>query len=293
MNTKLLFALLPVLLWSEPDTILGTASVSNDQMRVLFTTRSSQSEKPSATGSGVTFGQNKRIYREFTDGKRLVFGYGMDITPVGAWFKVKIVPLGQDYITKASQKLSFDREHPPTVSAPRELPGLYDGDKASIEILKNPATGEVITETIEISLPAPPSAQPAHTAGMGFTDLAVTIDGVSVVPSSGTGGGGVWGDGILMVYVPGHGSFYFSRQPVSGYNFGKIGFVDGGKLTFTLDKTRYEFVSQTDMLGGAVSGEVWIYHDTRPPTADWVNLTDDAPIHISTAGTMDAYFKKE
>ncbi len=251
----------PVLAWTEPDFTIGTVGFSNDQMHVVFTTHSNGSAKPGTLSNGLAFGQSKRIYREFTDGKRLVFGYGVDIVQHADWFKVTVVPLGQDYLTQAAQKLSFDREHPPTVGMSRELPNLYNGDKASIEVLKNPETGEVITDTIEISLSMPPSEQPAPTTGMSFTNLTAIIDGVSVASDS----GGVWGDGVLMAYVPGHGFYYFSRQPVSGYNFQKIGSVDSRKLTFTLDKKRYEFVSQKDILGGVKSGEVWVYYIYNPP----------------------------
>ncbi len=289
MKIPLLLALLPALAWTEPDFNLGTASVSNDQMHVVFTAHSSGSAKPGAMGSGVSFGQSKRIYREFTNGKRLIFGYGVDIVQYADWFKVTVVPLGQDYLAKVAQTRSFDREHPPTLDAPRQLPNLYNGDKASIEILKNPETGEVITDTIEISLPAPSSEQPAPTTGLGFTNLAVTIDGATVASDS----GGVWGDGVLMACVPGHGFYYFSRQPVSGYNFQKLGSVNGRQLIFTLDKTHYEFVSQKDILGGAKSGEVWIYHDMRPPTADWIQATNDAAIRTAAAGSMDSYFLKK
>jgi len=111
----------------------------------------------------------------------------------------------------------------------------------------------------------PEGAQSA--AQLRFAALRVRADGKLL--SSG-GGGALVAGRYVMFYVPGHGGYFFSTEPVTELPFAKIGDADGMKLQFTLENQAYDCESDERILLKSERGEVWVYHDPNyRPAGNW------------------------
>lgn len=288
---KSIWLLLPLALAAaESEQDLGVVSVTQSKTRVIFNAHSNGIGRPAVRGNSMSFGKGKRLYREFTDGKRLEFGYGVEVAEEGDHYVVTIHPLGKEYAEVASPKLIFDREKPPTFITAPQIGVLFPGDKASFEVLRNPATGEVITDTIQVTVPEVIAGEFVNQSGLNVGGLRVLVDGAPLALSN-HGSVSCDEDAAVLIYLPKHGAFYLSRKPVAGENFQKIGVVDGGRLTVFIDNRRYEFQSDHDILGLSKTGELWILHELNPPAARWLRNFEDTEIGLA-AGTMESFRRK-
>ena len=59
-----------------------------------------------------------------------------------------------------------------------------------------------------------------------------------------------------MFYIPGHGGYFFSTEPVDQPPFLGVGVVDGKHLTFTIDNETYDCTAQRPDSGACRSGAV-------------------------------------
>jgi hypothetical protein len=82
--------------------------------------------------------------------------------------------------------------------------------------------------------------------------------------------GGVAGS-IIWLYLPGRGRFIFSITPHGGYDFQKIGFVQGNKIAFQIEGDRYEWISSTPVFSG--NGNIWVLHDAEYSPQNEVSST--------------------
>ena len=75
-----------------------------------------------------------------------------------------------------------------------------------------------------------------------------------------------------MFYVPGHGAYFLSSEPVESPAFAKIGVVDHTHLRFTLDNETYDCDSDAPILRSSDRGEIWVFHDPNyKPSGNWTS----------------------
>ena len=223
-----------------------------------------------------------RIYRD--ENGLAVFAYeiGVERAGDGDQFKITAKPAGNEF---ADRFPNADAGKPvPTLSTNMESPLLRSGERFSVEIPAGIGASDKLTDTVQTQIhhgaPGEEGAQPSS-ARLRLESLKIAIDGMVVSPA---GSGAIVTGRFVMFYLPGLGGFFFSSEPVSGKAFAKIGRVEDGTLTFTVDNQTYECHSDAPILLKADRGEVWVYHDPGyKPSGNW---TQDKP----EDGDRDEFF---
>ena len=180
-------------------------------------------------------------------------------------------PAGTDF---AARFPNADGGQPaPTVGEPLESPLLASGDRFTIEIPLIPGLAENLSDVVQIRLnqrgsPASPPGSPA-VAPLRFVGLKVQINDTPVSPG---GPVATVAGHYVMFYIPGHGGYFLSTEPVENRPFVKIGVVDRTHLHFTLDNDTYDCTSEAPILPGSDRGELRAFHDPNfKPTGNWIS----------------------
>ena len=273
----ILLSVFALTLFAEPEYEIGGAGAQfNNGIRVNITARAG-SFPMGEFGHGVRVRDNEAIYREFTEKKRVVFAYTIEVRPLPqkGRLQVTIKPTGSEYARMGGNAEAA------TFTTLRELPPMWSGDKVTIDVLENPSTGQKITDTIEVFADAP---RVDASEGIRFSGTRVVLNGKLITNNE---NGGVSGDGIVMFYIPGRGSYFFSREPVPGYEFAKVGVVVGRRMDFVWNGERYEVHSDTDISNAR---ELWVLHDPRKPTGKWFEKHEDAFLQAA-AGGMKMFYR--
>jgi hypothetical protein len=210
------------------------------------------------------------FYRIFRDENNLaVFAYELEVTRTadGQNFRVTAKAATDAFAAKFP---NADNGKPtPTLSAPLESPLLNSGEHFTIPIASNPGLGQNLTDTIQILLgqKGGGSDGTAASAQIRFSGLKVYIQGKSVSPS---GAGADVSGRYAMFYIPGHGGYFFSNEPVDQMQFIQGAVVDGKHLTLTIDNETYDCTATAPILVHADRGQLWVYHDPNyKPTGNW------------------------
>jgi hypothetical protein len=219
-----------------------------------------------APASGNSF------YRVFRDENNLaVYAYEVMVerTPDGEQFRVVARPAGSEF---AARFPNADGGKPtPTLAEPRESPLLNSGETFSIEIPTNPGAFDQLTDTVQVqahrrgALASDSAAQDSEQ--LRFSALRVSIDGNLASPS---GPASIVTGRYVMFYIPGHGGYFFSVDPVAQRPFAQVGRVDQRQLRFTIENVTYECRSDAPVLTHSERGQVWVYHDPDyKPAGNW------------------------
>jgi hypothetical protein len=212
------------------------------------------------------------FYRIFRDENNLVvFVYELLVerTPDGDHFHVTAKPASDDFFARFP---NADGGKPaPTLGEPRESPLLASGDRFTIEIPVIPGLAENLRDVVQIrlnqrgTLAPQPDSQAA--ALLRFVGLKILINDQLVSPD---GPGATIAGRYVMFYIPGHGGYFLSTEPIENRPFVKIGIVDRTHLHFTLDNDTYDCNSEALILARADRGEIWIFHDPNfKPSGNW------------------------
>ncbi len=246
--------------------VSSTVSLSNGvQLRLTGTPSPLKIEMAAASGNS--------FYRILRDENNLaVFAYelAVDRTPDGEQFRISAKPAGLEF---AARFPNADGGKPtPTLSEVLQSPLLSDGGQFSVDIPTDPAiNGGHLTDTAQIQVSqrgVSASEAEAPSSQLSFSRLSVSINGRRVSPR-GTGASGVAGR-YAMFYLPGHGAYFFSTEPVEQRPFVHIGTVDHATLQFTLDNDSYTCRSDAPILPHSDRGELWVYHDPNyKPVGNW------------------------
>lgn len=69
---------------------------------------------------------------------------------------------------------------------------------------------------------------------------------------------------VLAFHLPEKGWFVASVEPFPGYDFQKIGKLDGNKLTFNMDNRKYEIISDHPISSQVHTLDLWVVRITPP-----------------------------
>ena len=93
-----------------------------------------------------------------------------------------------------------------------------------------------------------------------LSNTKVTENGKSVIEVGGKCGAGQ----VLAFHLPKTGWFVASVEPYAGYDFQKIGKLDGNRITFKVDGRKYEIISDQPINSGSRSLDLWVVRITPP-----------------------------
>jgi protein involved in polysaccharide export with SLBB domain len=223
------------------------------------------------------------------------FGYTLKVEPVGGAqrYRVFLQPLSpeQEQKIKSSRwyeeaqlaniqalapgALQSGRKPPPPPQALTPVtrfpaPQIVDdGDTIAVDVLVNPTTGARISDRITISSKDLPLASDSRRPARDFTldDLELKISNYRLLinnrmitqekPQAGCAGPLIW------FYVPGEGRFIFSIKPRPGYEFQRIGAIEDNKIAFSVNGKKFEWQSESPIIGNGGKWNLWVLHDAR------------------------------
>jgi len=217
--------------------------------------------------------ENQLIHRVLVDASgRFAFGYDLAVAsiPASKQFKVTVLPLDQKYEKKLKaadpDRLTDVIPTFPKSAAPQTLD---DGDAFSLDLLINQNAGVKIVDVVRVTFDKThlrdfPRSLPRDftldAVELSIKDYRLLLNGSVVAVGKSTSpvaGALVW------FYVQGRGRFIFSLAPRDGYEFQKVGIVDGNRIEFTMGGDRYEWLSASPILGGGGTWNLWVLHDPK------------------------------
>jgi len=220
-------------------------------------------------------GENRIIHRVLTDAQEnVVFGYDLWVSadPLTKKFSIAVLPADEAFrrtFLKDFTPLPLNR---PFATFPRSTTPqtLDDGDAVSLELLVNQESGVKIVDVVKVTfdrstlresnLQSAPRDFTLDAIALAVKNYQLSIDGNVVSKSKSKIG---CTGALLWFYVPERGRFIFSLVPREGYEFQKIGVLDGNKIEFAVNGERYEWVSSTSILPNGGAWNLWVLHDTR------------------------------
>lgn len=199
---------------------------------------------------------------------------------------------------------------------------VQEGDTLALDVLVNRQTGVKIIDLIKVANLEDPQFKSArgrlasrygsggninrasipseNQSPVDFTvdaiELKLTaskllINGRSASSEKGSSGYGVTGT-LIWFYLPNHGRFILSLTPRDGYNFQKMGTIQGNKINFSLNGNQYDWVSSSPILSvGSRPWNLWVLHD--PDYRPDVTLTRDMPIEVGAVERVEYLIKKK
>jgi len=243
-------------------------SLSNG-IQLTIATRSDNGT-PVALKTSLEPASGNSFYRIFRDENNLaVFAYELEVarTPDGQNFRVTAKSATEGFAARFPD--SDGGKPTPTLSSPLESPVLGSGEGFTIPIPTNPGLAQTLTDRVQIRIGQRGGASDGGTgsAKIRFAGLRVFIHGKQASPSeAGTDVAGRY----AMFYIPGHGGYFFSTEPVDQPPFIEIGIVDGKHLTFTIDNENYDCTASAPILVHADRGQLTVYHDPNyKPAGNW------------------------
>jgi hypothetical protein len=212
--------------------------------------------------------ENRIIHRVLTDAQQnVVFGYDLWVSadPLTKKFSIAVLP-ADDAFRRTFLKDFTPR---PFATFPKSTTPqtLDDGDAVSLELLVNEQSGVKIVDVVRVTFDRstlqsnPPSLPRDFTLdaiALAVKNYQLSINGTVVSKSKSSIG---CTGALLWFYVPDRGRFIFSLVPREGYEFEKIGVLDGNKIEFTVNGERYEWVSGASILPNGGTWNLWVLHD--------------------------------
>ena len=223
----------------------------------------------SSAGMVVVGDPDNTVHRMVMDhAGKIVFAYDLEARVAGHELTLRVKPLDPAYEQRLRAEKWFPKDNPLdnngrlfSFARVRELPGVHAGDTVRLDLLANPTTGDKITDLIQPSLRAlkvVPQDDPGRDE-FQFARIRISIEGKPVTQEPLTSASLT--GAAAMIYLPGRGGYFFSREPVTSYGFQRIGNVVGNQLWFTIGKEQFFIASEQPILKHANTETVWVYHD--------------------------------
>lgn len=208
---------------------------------------------------------------------RYVFGYDLAVEADRATKRFKIVVKPLSVEVESKQPRTADAKPArgglakiSTVKQATEPQVLDDGDSFALDLLVNQNTGVKIVDFVKVSFDRANlwNENPA-TVPRDFTLDAITLtvvefrllrDGYLVAAGKSKS---TFGGPLLWCYIEGRGRFIFSLAPRDGYDFQKVGVIDGNRIEFTVKGEHYEWLSSSPILRDGGAWNLWVLHDPK------------------------------
>ncbi|MBO0726852.1 MAG: hypothetical protein J2P52_14705 [Blastocatellia bacterium] len=196
-------------------------------------------------------------------------GYALQVERLESSTKLKISvkPLPQETIQRMRDSVWFKKfaqkwpDNGPTPLPRYPEPLIIDiNDSLELTLFINPENGAQIGDRLrfEPDQPAPPRDFTLDEVALKLIDHRLFINGEARNGDKPFGG---FTAPLPWFSVPGRGRFIFSIQPHEGYDFQKIGVIDGNKITFTHGGDKYEWVSSLPIINQRGKWNLWVLVD--------------------------------
>lgn len=246
------------------------------------------------------------IHRVLSDKQgNFVFGYDLFVEPQpGAkQFRIALNPLDARFADKLlgdspSAKPSLKRARIATLPQSAEPQVLDDGDSFALDLLVNQNTGVKIVDIVKVTFDRStlwdtnPTTVPRDFS-LDAVELSVrayrlVINGEVMAVGKPTSD---WSGALLWFYVSDRGRFIFSLVPREGYQFQKVGIIENNRIEFNINGDRYEWISNSPVLPGGGTWNLWVLHDPKyTPLID--DATTDPEKKKDKPGRIDAAVRK-
>ncbi|HEX8143318.1 MAG TPA: hypothetical protein VF553_12025 [Pyrinomonadaceae bacterium] len=230
----------------------------------------------------VLLDEGNILHRLLLDGDgNLVFGYDLVVEALSATrtFKVTARPLDKLFEARVRARREGAANgsqtpfilHTLTRSTGEHI--IEDGETFALDLLVNDRLGLKVVDYVKVTTdksrlqlaPSVPGAPPPPARDFAVTnvELAVvnyqlSVDGTALrtasVRRSCTGS-------LLWFALPEQGRFIFSLAPHNGYDFEKVGVIEGNKIAFSWKGVRYEWISAAPIVGSGGVWNLWVLHD--------------------------------
>ena len=210
------------------------------------------------------------------------FGYELLLEPqppggyLATFGKLGVTPL--DLAAGSSTNLGWSLLPLPAIPDPLVM---HEGEKFSIDLFVDAATGEKLIDDIRITparmitgiIPTIPTVSgTAHDFSVSDAELQIVQPRVtlnrSLQISAGPAARNVHG-AIVWLYLPDHGRYIFSLLPRAALGFKKAGEVRGGTIAFTLDGDSIKLECTYPIAPGDAPYNLYVLHDEDwEPTAE-------------------------
>jgi hypothetical protein len=259
---------------ASPAQVSSTVSLSNG-VQMQITTTLGQPTGQQAVNIEMVRATGDSFYRIFRDQNHLaVFAYELVIhlDPSGIRLRAVAKPAETEF---AARFPYADGGKPtPTLSSDQELGSIASGQSAQVRLFELEGMGLRVIDTIRLKMD---DTSTAVAGRMRLSGLKVYINHAQVPGSAPSAVAGKF----TMLYIPGHGAYFFAAEAVTDRPFSKAGTIDGNRMTFDIDNDSYEAVASAPILANPDSGELWVYHDPAyKPSGNWTqNLRSGTPSH--------------
>jgi hypothetical protein len=217
--------------------------------------------------------ENRIIHRVITDGEgRVIFGYDLRVNsdPFTRKFSLVVLPADEAFRRTFLKDSAAKRAEDLFATFPKSATPqtLDDGDAVSVELLVNQESGLKIVDVVRVTFDrssllenhfeSTPKDFTLDAVALSVKGYQLLIDGDLVVKSKATVG---CTGSLLWLYVPGRGRFIFSLVPRDGYEFEKVGVIDGNRIEFVVDGKSYEWLSEIPILSSGGTWNLWVLRD--------------------------------
>jgi hypothetical protein len=290
MSRKLLVVTFAVFLWFSPGKAQeitnrhlvvpladgGFVAFKSETAWTGANKSSKTQELPAAFKSEAFVDGDHLLHRLLVDADgKYVFGYDLAIEADRATkrFKIVVKPLSVEVESRRAGTADAKSARGSlakisTVKQATDPQILDDGDSFALDLLVNQNTGVKIVDFVKVSFdranlwndnPATvPKDFTLDAFALTLVEFRLLRDGYLVAagkPKSNFGGP------LLWCYIEGRGRFIFSLVPRDGYQFQKVGVIDGDRIEFTVNGEHYEWLSSSPILRDGGAWNLWVLHD--------------------------------
>ncbi|MGI9036084.1 MAG: hypothetical protein ACR2GD_08605, partial [Pyrinomonadaceae bacterium] len=209
------------------------------------------------------------IYRILKDDKnKIYFGYDLEVKEASekGKYTVFIKPLSSESAKKSAGVEGYKSNTLPKYPDAFEV---NEGDTIALDVMENPNTKEKVVDYIKVFYkPAMMTdffagKMPIRDFTMNDVELKLTkfeffADTQSILKSGSSASGT-----NLTLYLKGKGQFIFSLFPREGYDFQKIGAIEGNKILFKYNGVNYKIVSGEPIGGSGGHWNLWVLHNSN------------------------------